>query len=44
LLCCAPGKQIGIATKAAARVADRTDQAAALAVLRSVAADCGVPD
>ena len=42
VLCCAAGKQIGIATKAAARVAARTDQAAALAALRSVAADCGV--
>jgi hypothetical protein len=42
LLCCAAGKQIGIAAKAAARVAVGTDQTAALAVLRSVAADCGV--
>ena len=42
LLCCAPGKQIGIATKGAARVAIGTGQAAALAVLRSVAADDGV--
>jgi hypothetical protein len=42
LLCCARGRQTGIAAKAAARVADRTDQAAALAALRSVAADCGV--
>jgi hypothetical protein len=42
LLCCAPGKQIGIATKAAARVGTGTGQAAALAALRSVAADCGV--
>jgi hypothetical protein len=37
LLCCAPGRQIGIATKAAARVTDEADQAAALAALRSVA-------
>jgi hypothetical protein len=29
LLCCAPGKQTGIAAKAAARVAVGTDQAAA---------------
>ena len=42
LLCCARGKQTGIATKAAARVAAGADQAAALAALRSVAADCGV--
>jgi hypothetical protein len=42
LLCCAPGKQIGIATKAAARVATGTGQASALAMLRSIAADCGV--
>jgi hypothetical protein len=37
LLCCAPGKQIGIATKATARLVTGTDQAAALAALRSVA-------
>jgi hypothetical protein len=41
-LCCAPGKQIGIATKATARVATVTGQAVALAVLHSAAADCGV--
>lgn len=42
LLCCAAGKQIRIAAKAATRVAAGTGQAAALAVLRSVAADCCV--
>jgi hypothetical protein len=42
LLCCAAGRQIRIAAKGAAQVAGETDQAAALAVLRSVAADCGV--
>jgi hypothetical protein len=36
LLCCIAGKQIRIAAKAAARVADATDQAAALAALHSV--------
>jgi len=41
LLCCVRGRQTGIAAKAAAQVADSTDQAAALAVLRSVAAECG---
>src|SRR5260370_42685783 len=40
--CAARGKQTGIATKAAARVAAGADQAAALAALRSVATDCGV--
>jgi hypothetical protein len=42
LLCCARGRQIGIAAKAAARVTAGADQAAARAALRSVAADCGV--
>lgn len=42
LLCCARGKHIGIATKAAARVPRGTGQVTALAALRAVAADCGV--
>jgi hypothetical protein len=42
-LCCTAGKQIRIAAKAAARVADGTDQAAALE-LRSVAADAAWTD
>jgi hypothetical protein len=42
LLCCAPGKSIGIATKAAARVVARMDQADALAAVREAAAELGI--
>jgi len=42
LLCCARGKQVGIAAKAAAHLVAGMDQAGALAALRSVATDCGV--
>lgn len=42
LLCCAPGKQVAIAAKAAARVAPGAGQGAAVAALRSAAADSGI--
>jgi hypothetical protein len=39
---CAPGKQVGLTAKASAHRVAGMDQAAALALLRAVAADCGV--
>jgi len=41
-LCCAPGKLIGIATKAAARVVVGMGQGAALAAVRAAAAEMGI--
>jgi hypothetical protein len=42
LLCCAPGKQAAIAARAGARVTPGSGQAAALAALRSAAAELGI--